>query len=276
MTIRVAHSPDADDAFMFFALAHQGVDTGDRRYEHELHDIETLNRWALEGRFEVTAVSIHAYAYLADRYALLTAGASMGEASYGPRLVARRPMSPDEARGLTVAVPGTLTSAYLVLKLWAPQVQTVTLPFDSIPEAVATGQVEAGVLIHEAQLTYADQKLHLVQDFGTWWHARCGLPLPLGGNVVRRDLGPELMAAIGADLRASVRYALEHRAEALDYALQFSGGLAREAGDEFVGMYVNQRTVDYGEEGRAAVRRLLGEGFERGLIPHAVEPEFVG
>ncbi|MBI5835269.1 MAG: ABC transporter substrate-binding protein [Armatimonadetes bacterium] len=276
MTFTVAHSPDADDAFMFYALAHRKVDTGDRRYEHELNDIETLNRWALEGRYEVTAVSIHAYAYLADKYALLSAGASMGEANYGPRLVARRPMTLDEVKGVTVAVPGTLTSAYLVLKLFAPDVETVVMPFDTIPEAVATGQVEAGVLIHEAQLTYAEQALTLVLDFGKWWYDRHQLPLPLGGNVVRRDLGDELIAHIGADLKASIQYALAHRDEALDYALGFSGGLDRGRGDEFVGMYVNDRTVDYGDEGREAVRRLLAEGAERGIIPHAVTPHFVG
>ena len=276
MTFTVAHSPDADDAFMFYALAHNKVDTGDRRYQHELNDIETLNRWALEGRFEVTAVSIHAYAYLADKYALLSAGASMGEANYGPRLVARRPMTLDEVRGVTVAVPGTMTSAYLVLKLFAPEIETVVMPFDTIPEAVATGRVEAGLLIHEAQLTYAEQELKLVLDFGAWWHERHGLPLPLGGNVVRRDLGDELIALIGADLRASIQYALDHRDDALDYALGFSGGLDRDRGNEFVGMYVNERTVDYGDEGREAVRLLLAEGAERGIIPHAVTPHFVG
>ena len=276
MVIRVAHSPDADDAFMFHALANRRIDTGERRYEHELRDIETLNRWALEGRFEVTAVSIHAYAYLADKYALLSAGASMGEANYGPRLVARRPMTLDEVRGVTVAVPGTMTSAYLVLKLFAPEIETVVMPFDTIPEAVATGRVEAGLLIHEAQLTYAEQELKLVLDFGAWWHERHGLPLPLGGNVVRRDLGDELIALIGADLRASIQYALDHRDDALDYALGFSGGLDRDRGNEFVGMYVNERTVDYGDEGREAVRLLLAEGAERGIIPHAVTPHFVG
>lgn len=276
MTIRVAHSPDADDAFMFFALAKNLVDTGDRQYEHELQDIETLNRWALEGRFEVTAVSIHAYAYLADKYALLSVGASMGEANYGPRLVARRPLSVAELDGVTVAVPGTLTSAYLVLKLWAPNVQTVTMPFDAIPDAVAEGRVEAGLLIHEAQLTYGESKLHLVLDFGQWWHERHGLPLPLGGNVVRRDLGPELSKLIAGDLQRAIQYSMDHRAEALDYALEYSGGLSRELGDEFVGMYVNERTLDYGEAGRQAVRLLLREGCERGVIAHAVEPEFIG
>jgi 1,4-dihydroxy-6-naphthoate synthase len=276
MVIRVAHSPDADDAFMFYALAKGCIDTGDRVYEHELQDIETLNRWALEGRYEVTAVSIHAYAYLTERYALLSVGASMGERDYGPRLVARRPLTPEQVRGVTVAVPGTLTSAYLVLKLFAPEIKTVTMPFDAIPDAVAHGQVEAGLLIHEAQLTYGEQKLHLVLDFGAWWHERHGLPLPLGGNVVRRDLGPGLTAAVADDLRRAIRYSLDHRAEALAYALGYSGGLSAELGDRFVGMYVNERTLDYGEPGREAVRRLLREGCEQGIIPHAVEPQFVG
>lgn len=185
-------------------------------------------------------------------------------------------MGPEEVAAATVAVPGTLTSAYLVLKLFAPDVRTVTMPFDSIPDAVATGKVEAGLLIHEAQLTYSEQKLCLVVDFGAWWHERHGLPLPLGGNVVRRDLGPELMQTIARDLRASITYALEHRAEALAYALRFAGDLAQEQADTFVGMYVNERTLDYGEEGREAVRRLLLEGYEHGLISHRVEPEFVG
>lgn len=276
MRIRVAHSPDADDAFMFHALANRRIDTGDREYQHELRDIETLNRWALEGRFEVTAVSIHAYAYLADRYALLTSGASMGEADYGPRLVARKPLTIDELREAEIAVPGTLTSAYLCLRLYLPEARTVTLPFDTIPDAVATGQVAAGVLIHEAQLTFQDQHLALLQDFGAWWHGRHGLPLPLGGNAIRKDLGPELMAVVAADLRRSIEYALANRDEALDHALAYAGDLAREQADQFVGMYVNQRTVDYGEDGREAVRRLLREGYEHGVIPHAVTPEFVG
>ncbi|MCC7491863.1 MAG: hypothetical protein IT204_05925 [Fimbriimonadaceae bacterium] len=275
MLLRVAHSPDADDAFMFYGLAAGRVDTADRRYEHDLRDIETLNRWALEGRYEVSAVSIHAYAYLADKYALLPSGASMGEATYGPRLVARRRLSEAELAQVRIAVPGNLTSSYLVLKLHLPQAETVVLPFDRIPEAVASGEVDAGLLIHEAQLTFQDLKLELLVDYGAWWHARCGLPLPLGGNVVRRDLGPELCAAIASDLRASIVYALEHRAEALDHALQYAGDLGRHDADTFVGMYVNQRTVDWGSEGREAVRLLLREGYEQGLIPHSVEPEFI-
>ncbi len=267
MLLRVAHSPDADDAFMFHALANHKIDTGDREYQHDLRDIETLNRWALEGRYEVTAVSIHAYAHLADKYALLTSGASMGEKDYGPRLVARQRMTLDEVAQVRVAVPGTMTSAFLILKLILPRVETVTVPFDRIPEAVAAGEVEAGVLIHEAQLTYQEQKLELLLDFGAWWYDRHQLPLPLGGNAVRRDLGPELTTLVAGDLRRSIVYALEHREEALSHALQYAGELPREQADTFVGMYVNRRTVDYGEEGREAVRRLLREGYEQGVDP---------
>lgn len=275
MLLHVAHSPDADDAFMFYALAKDKIDTGDRRYEHHLQDIETLNRWAMEGRFEVTAASIHAYAYLSDKYALLSSGASMGEAHYGPRLVARRALQPEDIEHTRVAVPGTLTSAYLVLKLFAPEVETVVMPFDAIPEAVATGKVEAGLLIHEAQLTFGEQSLQLVLDFGEWWYQRHQLPLPLGGNLVRRDLGMDLAKLVAGDLKASIQYALDHRDEALAHAMQYSGGLDVGRADTFVGMYVNERTVDYGEEGRQAVRLLLREGYDRGIIPHAVTPEFV-
>lgn len=276
MQFTVAHSPDADDAFMFYALAKHAIDTGDRSYDHELRDIETLNRWAMDGRYEVTALSIHAYAYLADRYALLNCGASMGEKDYGPRLVAPRPLALGDVAKVRVGVPGTLTTAYLVLKMFAPEVETVTMPFDTIPEAVATGEVDAGVLIHEAQLTYQDQQLHLVLDFGAWWYERHQLPLPLGGNGIRRDLGAETMGLLAKDLKASIVYALEHRQDALAYAMRYSGGLDADRADTFVGMYVNERTVDYGEEGREAVRRLLREGYEAGVIEHLVVPEFIG
>jgi len=217
-------------------------------------------------------VSIHAYAHLADKYALLTSGASMGEKDYGPRLVARQRMTLDEVAQVRVAVPGTMTSAFLILKLILPRVETVTVPFDRIPEAVAAGEVEAGVLIHEAQLTYQEQKLELLLDFGAWWYDRHQLPLPLGGNAVRRDLGPELTTLVAGDLRRSIVYALEHREEALSHALQYAGELPREQADTFVGMYVNRRTVDYGEEGREAVRRLLREGYEQGVIPTRWSP----
>jgi 5,8-dihydroxy-2-naphthoate synthase len=276
-TIRVAHSPDSDDAFMFYALAEGKIDTGDLRYVHELADIETLNRRALAGELEVSAVSIHAYAHLADRYALLGSGASMGD-GYGPRLVARS-ATPDDPRraleGRRIGVPGRLTTAYLALKLFQPSFEAVVLPFDEIEAAVDAGQVEAGLLIHEGQLTYADHGFALWADLGAWWLAETGLPLPLGGNVVRRDLGTRLMEQIAHDLRASIRYGLEHRTPALAHARQFSRGLSDERTDAFVGMYVNQWTLDYGPRGRAAVQRLLDEGHRAGVIPARVIADFI-
>lgn len=277
-TIHVAHSPDSDDAFMFYALAEHKLDTGDLRYLHELADIETLNQRALTGELEVSAVSIHAYAYLADRYALLASGSSMGD-GYGPRLVSRRPRPGDPRAGiagLRVGVPGLRTTAYLALKLYQPDIETVVIPFDRIGAAVEAGTVDVGLLIHEGQLTYADDGLELWEDLGAWWLAETGLPLPLGGNVVRRDLGPALTAQIARDLRASIEYALAHRAPALAHASRYNRGIGEEKTDRFVGMYVNQWTVDYGERGRAAVRLLLDRGFEAGIIPHRVEVEFVG
>ena len=276
-TIHVAHSPDSDDAFMFYALAEGKIDTGELRYVHELADIETLNRRALAGELEVSAVSIHAYAHLADRYALLGSGASMGD-GYGPRLVARtpRPSDPRAAlRGRRVAVPGTLTTAYLALNLFQPSFEAVVMPFDQIEAAVAAGTVDAGLLIHEGQLTYADQGFELWADLGAWWLADTGLPLPLGGNVVRRDLGPQLMRQIARDLRASIEYGLEHRSPALAHARQFSRGLSEDRTDAFVGMYVNQWTIDYGPRGRAAVQRLLDEGHRAGIIPTRAVADFV-
>jgi len=277
-TIHVAHSPDSDDAFMFYALAEHKLDTGDLRYVHELADIETLNQRALTGELEVSAVSIHAYAYLADRYALLASGSSMGD-GYGPRLVSRRPR-PEDPRtaiaGLRVGVPGLRTTAYLALKLYQPDIEAVVIPFDRIGAAVEAGTVDVGLLIHEGQLTYADDGFELWEDLGAWWLAETGLPLPLGGNVVRRDLGPALTAQIARDLRASIEYALAHRAPALAHASRYNRGIGEEKTDRFVGMYVNQWTVDYGERGRAAVRLLLDRAFEAGIIPHRVEVEFVG
>jgi 1,4-dihydroxy-6-naphthoate synthase len=280
--IHVAHSPDSDDAFMFFALAEGRLDTGDLEYVHELADIETLNRRALAGELEVTAVSIHAYAYLADRYALLASGCSMGD-GYGPRLVSRSPSpapSPTDLRaalrGTRVAVPGTLTTAFLALKLLEPDIDPVVMPFDRIEGAVARGEVPLGLLIHEGQLTFQDRGLRLWADLGAWWRVETGLPLPLGGNVVRRDLGAEIMARVARDLRASVEYALAHRTAALSHAARYSRGLTGERTDAFVGMYVNRWTVDYGPEGREAVRRLLDRGFEAGIIPHRARVEFVG
>ena len=277
-TIHVAHSPDSDDAFMFYALAEGKLDTGDLRYVHELSDIESLNQRALDGGLEVTAVSIHAYAYLADRYALLNSGSSMGD-RYGPRLVGRTSGPADRragARGKRIAVPGKLTTAYLALKLYQPEFQAVVVPFDRIEEAILAGEVDLGLLIHEGQLTYQDQGLHLWADMGEWWFAETGLPLPLGGNVVRRDLGPAIVTQVARDLKASIVYALQHRAPALAHARQFNRGIGDEKTDRFVGMYVNEWTVDYGDRGRAAVRELLRRGHEAGVIPSPVQVEFVG
>jgi 1,4-dihydroxy-6-naphthoate synthase len=276
-TIRIAHSPDSDDAFMFYALAEGKLDTGDLRYVHELSDIESLNRRALAGELEVSAISIHAYAYVAERYALLGSGASMGD-GYGPRLVSRMPTPEDPRaalRGRRIAVPGRLTTAYLALKLFQPAFTEVVLPFDRIEDAVHAGDVDVGLLIHEGQLTFADQGLALWTDLGAWWLAETRLPLPLGGNVIRRDLGDAVMRQIARDLRASIVYGLEHRVPALAHAKRFSRGLTDERTDAFVGMYVNQWTVDYGPRGRAAVERLLLEGHRAGVIPHRVAVEFV-
>ena len=277
-TIRVAHSPDSDDAFMFYALAENKLDTGNLRYVHELSDIESLNQRALTGDLEVSAVSIHAYAYLADRYALLASGSSMGD-GYGPRLVALTPAPADPRaalKGLRVGVPGLRTTAYLALKLYQPEIVPVVLPFDRIGDAVQAGEVDVGLLIHEGQLTYADEGFHLWQDLGAWWLADTGLPLPLGGNVVRRDLGPEVTAQVARDLRASIEYGLEHRAPALAHASRYNRGIGAERTDRFVGMYVNQWTVDYGARGRQAVQHLLDRAHEAGIIPHRVQVEFVG
>jgi 1,4-dihydroxy-6-naphthoate synthase len=277
-TIRVAHSPDSDDAFMFYALAEGKLDTGDLRYAHELSDIESLNQRARQAELEVTAVSIHAYAYLWRDYALLGSGSSMGD-GYGPRLVSLRPRPADPRhalKGLRVGVPGPLTTAFLALKLYQPDVATVVIPFDRIEDAVHQGEVDVGLLIHEGQLTYADTGLHLWADLGAWWLEETGLPLPLGGNVVRRDLGPAVIDQIARDLRASIVYALEHRASALAHAQQFNRGIGDERTDTFVRMYVNQWTVDYGPRGRQAVQTLLDRGHAAGLIPDPVVVDFVG
>ena len=273
-TIHVAHSPDSDDAFMFYALAEGKVDTEGLAYVHELQDIETLNQRALRGELEVTAVSIHAYAYLADRYALLPHGASMGD-RYGPRLVATRPMTRADVRGKRIAIPGPLTTAYLSLRLYEPDFHAVPTPFDLIEDAVLAGEVDLGLLIHEGQLTYADRGLHLIVDMGEWWFGETGLPLPLGGNVVRKDLGPELTRKISRHLHASIAYGLQHRAGALDHAMQYARGLDRGKADTFVGMYVNDWTLDYGPRGREAVRLLLRRGVDAGIISRDVEVEFV-
>lgn len=276
-TIRVAHSPDADDAFMFWALAEGRIDTGDRRYVHELADIESLNRRAFAGELDVTAVSIHAYAHLAERYALLDHGASVGD-GYGPRLVGRAapPNDPRAAlAGRTVAVPGELTTAFLALRLLQPAVRHVVMPFDRIEDAVAGGDVELGLLIHEGQLTYADRGLSLWTDLGVWWQGETGLPLPLGGNVVRRDLGDDLVRAVARDLRASIECGLAHRADALAHAQRYSRGLDAGRTDRFVGMYVNDYTVQYGPRGRRAVAALLERAAAAGLISAVPALEFV-
>jgi 1,4-dihydroxy-6-naphthoate synthase len=273
-TIHVAHSPDSDDAFMFYALAEGKIDTGDLRYVHELQDIETLNQRALRSELEVTAVSIHAYAHLADKYALLPHGASMGD-QYGPRLVAREPMSRASVRGKRIAIPGPLTTAFLAMRLYEPDFIPVPTPFDAIEDAVEHGDVDLGLLIHEGQLTFADRGLHLVADMGEWWFTETGLPLPLGGNVVRKDLGSTLIREVSRHLRASIAYGLQHRKGALDHAMQYARGLERSRADTFVGMYVNDWTLDYGDRGRQAVRLLLQRGHDSGFIPKRVDVEFV-
>ena len=271
--ITVAHSPDSDDAFMFFGLASGAVDTHGIVVDQVLADIETLNRAAFEGRYEVTAVSFHAYAHLTDKYALLPHGASMGD-RYGPIVVAKRGGARG-VKGARVAIPGTLTTAYLALQLYEPDFEYVVVPFDQIQEAVAKGQAEAGLLIHEGQLTYAEEGLEKVVDLGEWWAERTsGLPLPLGGNIIRRDLGPDMIRTVSAMLHDSIAYALSHRKEAVEYAIQFGRGLDLERTDTFVGMYVNDLTLSYGERGRMGVERLLGDAYERGLIPRPVPVEF--
>ncbi len=273
MEIRIAHSPDSDDAFMFYALAREKLPTGKFSFSHTLQDIETLNRKALDGVYEVTAVSFHAYVYIADRYILLPSGASMGD-RYGPMIVAREAMSPDKLTGKKIAVPGKLTTAYLLLKLFQSDFEEVVIPFDKIMDAVKQGSVDAGLLIHEGQLTYASHQLHKIVDFGEWWDRETGLPLPLGGNVIRRDLGKEDIAEISRLLKESIQYGLDHRKEALDYAMQFARDLDVKTADRFVGMYVNERTVDYGQEGRKAVQLMIDRAYEAKLIPTAIRAEF--
>jgi 1,4-dihydroxy-6-naphthoate synthase len=273
MRITVAHSPDSDDAFMHFGIAAGKVDTRGIEFDHVLADIETLNRAAFEGKYEVSAVSFHAYAHLTDKYLLLPHGSSMGD-RYGPVVVTRSD-GPTTTRGIAVAVPGTLTTAFLALRIYQPDVEYVVMPFDAIQEQVRDGQVAAGLIIHEGQLTYEEDGLKKLVDLGEWWAERTGgLPLPLGGNVIRRDLGPEMVATVSRILHASIAYALSHRSEALDYALQFGRGLDRRKADRFVGMYVNDLTLEYGDRGRQAVQRLMDEAWEHRLIPAPVRAEF--
>jgi 1,4-dihydroxy-6-naphthoate synthase len=274
--ITVAHSPDSDDAFMFFGLASGNVETHGIVVDQVLSDIETLNRAAFEGTYEVTAVSFHAYAHLADTYALLPHGASMGD-NYGPIVVASTgsDMRIGAVKGCRIAIPGTLTTAYLALRLYEPDFEYVVVPFDEIQQAVLDGKAEAGLLIHEGQLTYQDEGLRKIVDLGEWWNEQTGgLPLPLGGNIIRRDLGPEMIAKVSKMLHDSIAYALEHREAAVDYAIDFGRGLDRAKTDRFVGMYVNQLTLSYGERGRQAVERLMNDAFEKGLIPNRVPVEF--
>jgi 1,4-dihydroxy-6-naphthoate synthase len=274
MKITIAHSPDSDDAFMFYGLARGGVPTGELEVSHVLTDIETLNQHAREGRHEVTAISFHAYPHVADRYALMPCGGSIGD-GYGPIVVAREPLEPAAIARKTVAVPGTLTSAYLALKLFAPGVATRVVPFDRILDEVREGRADAGLVIHEGQLTYGGQGLVKLVDLGAWWKQDTGLPLPLGGNAVRRDLGEELMKRLTRLVRETVRHSLAHRPQALEYAMSFARGMDPAVADRFVGMWVNDMTLEIGERGRRAVQLFLDRGFDAGLIPRRVSVDFV-
>lgn len=271
--ITLGHSPDPDDAFMFYALAADKIDTEGLAFQHVIQDIETLNRRALQAELDVTAISIHTYAYVLDKYALLTSGASVGD-NYGPLVIARAPMSLDEARRTRIAVPGEMTTAYLALRLCLGEVETTVIPFDQIMDAVERGDVDAGLLIHEGQLTYGARGFHKVIDLGEWWMAETGLPLPLGGNAIKKSLGPELIAKVSRLLRESIEYGLGHRQVAVRHSMQYGRGMAESLTDQFVGMYVNDYTLDYGERGREAVRLLLKRAHEAGLIANPVELEF--
>jgi len=273
-TITLAHSPDSDDAFMFYGLATNKLDTGELNFQHLLKDIQTLNEEATRGTYDVTAISFHAYAYVADKYALLPHGASIGD-NYGPIVVAREPAKPEDIPNLRIAIPGTLTSAFLALRIFNPDFEYTVVPFDKIIDSVKNGSCDAGLLIHEGQLFYESMGLHKVLDLGEWWHQRHGLPLPMGGNVIRRELGPALIKEVSDLLHKSISYSLANREDALQYALQFARDMEPELADRFVGMWVNELTLDYTERGREAVRRLLDEGFEKGIIPNKVPVEFV-
>jgi 1,4-dihydroxy-6-naphthoate synthase len=272
--IRVAHSPDSDDAFMFWALAHHKIDAEGLTFEHILTDIETLNQEAMKGTYELTAISYHAYASVYDKYALLNVGSSVGD-KYGPVLIAKKPFTKEELKQITVAIPGEMTTAYLALKIWEPELKTQVVPFDQIMERVESGEFEAGLIIHEGQLTYRQQGFTKVVDLGEWWFEECNLTLPLGGNAIRRDLGPELIQKIGRVLKRSIEHGLKHRDEALDYALQFARGLDKATASEFVGMYVNDMTLDADVEIRKAVKLLLWRGHGIGVIKEKIEPEFI-
>jgi 1,4-dihydroxy-6-naphthoate synthase len=275
-TISVAHSPDSDDAFMFYGLATHKIETGHLEFEHVLKDIQTLNEDARKGTYDVTAISFHAYAYVADKYALLPHGASIGE-NYGPIVVANQELDPSDLANFTIAVPGTLTSAFLALSIHTPKFNYEVVPFDQIIDAVNEGTCDAGLLIHEGQLFYQKLGLHKVLDLGEWWHEYTGgLPLPMGGNAIRRDLGDETIREVSNFLKESIQYSLDNREDALQYAMQFARDMDPALADRFVAMWVNELTLDYGDRGREAVRRLLKEGHKRGIIPHKVKVEFVG
>lgn len=272
-TITVAHSPDSDDAFMFYGLATNKLDTGNLSFTHVLKDIQKLNEEAFRGTYDVTAISFHAYAYISDKYVLLPHGASIGD-NYGPVLVSREPAKASEISSLKIAVPGTLTSAFLALRIFNPDFQYEVVPFDKIIAAVQTGQCDAGLLIHEGQLFYESIGLHKILDLGEWWHETTGLPLPMGGNAIRRELGPEIIRQVSHCLRESIRYSLANREDALEYAMQFARDMDTALADRFVTMWVNDLTLDYTERGREAVQRILTEGFERGIIPNLPTVEF--
>jgi 1,4-dihydroxy-6-naphthoate synthase len=274
--ITIAHSPDSDDAFMFYGLATNKVRVPGYKFSHTLTDIETLNHKAIDEQFyDVTAISFHAYPYLQEHYTLMACGGSVGD-NYGPMIVAAKPYTLDEVKKLRIAVPGILTTAYLTLKLFAPNVETVTIPFDKIIPAVVSGEFDAGLIIHEGQLTYASDGLTKILDLGVWWHEQTGLPLPLGGNAIRRSLGHEVQLITTNALRDSIQHALDHREQALEYAMQFARDLDPTLANRFVGMYVNERTINYGDDGREAIRKLLSMGYERGIIPHKAKVDFVG
>jgi 1,4-dihydroxy-6-naphthoate synthase len=272
--ITVAHSPDSDDAFMFYALATNKVRVPGLKFSHTLTDIETLNRKAMEGFYDVSAISFHAYPYVQDKYALMPCGGSVGE-QYGPMVISPRMVGLEDLKRMKIAVPGTMTTAYLALKLFAPAIETAVVPFDRIIPEVLAGKYEAGLIIHEGQLTYERSGLKRILDLGKWWHEQTGLPLPLGGNAIRRDLGAELIAQVTKALRDSIQFALDHREPALAYAMQFARDLDSQMADRFVGMYVNDRTLDYGEDGKRAVVKLLDMGYQAGIIPHKPAVEFV-
>ncbi len=273
-TITVAHSPDSDDAFMFYGLATNKIETDGLKFEHTLKDIQTLNEDAQKGVFDVTAISFHAYAYVSDKYILLPHGASIGD-NYGPIVVSKEPRDASEIGSMKIAVPGEMTSAYLALRIYNSDFQHVVVPFDEIIEAVQKGDVDAGLLIHEGQLFYNQMGINKVLDLGEWWHEKTGLPLPMGGNVIRRDLGKDLMQRVSKYLHQSIVYSMENREDALSYAMQFARDMRPELADRFVAMWVNDLTLDYGDRGREAVRRLLKEGHDRGIIPHKVKVDFV-